>query len=234
MKRHLAALLLASLPLASHAVTFEVEPTTPQMMAILRVTDPTYPYGNPVDVLMYGNHISVSVTQQPIPGLPLPPPPGGWVFRTQLGKLPEGDYVVDVQVNFATVASIPFKVAPLAGTVQPVADNTDLWWNPAESGWGLNIVQHGSTNIFATWFVYGADGNPEWYVIPDGQWVSPIEYHGSIYRATGPDIAGAFDSSKVSRTLVGSAVLRFAHGGLDADLTVDGQTTHKTLVRQSF
>ena len=31
----------------------------------------------------------------------------------------------------------------------PSCDYTDLWWNPAESGWGLNIVQHPTRNIFA-------------------------------------------------------------------------------------
>ena len=33
-------------------------------------------------------------------------------------------------------------------------DITDLWWNPAESGWGMNVIQQGDTS-FVTMFVYG-------------------------------------------------------------------------------
>ncbi len=39
---------------------------------------------------------------------------------------------------------------------------TGLWWNPAESGWGLSIHQQGDV-LFANLLVYGRDGAPEWY-----------------------------------------------------------------------
>ena len=44
------------------------------------------------------------------------------------------------------------------------ANYQGLWWNaPAwsESGWGINFAHQGS-DIFATWFTYGADGSPLW------------------------------------------------------------------------
>ena len=37
----------------------------------------------------------------------------------------------------------------------------DLWWNPSESGWGINIAQQGDV-MFATWFIYGASRQPTW------------------------------------------------------------------------
>ena len=37
----------------------------------------------------------------------------------------------------------------------------DLWWNPNESGWGINISQQGDV-MFATWFIYGAGNQPTW------------------------------------------------------------------------
>jgi hypothetical protein len=40
-------------------------------------------------------------------------------------------------------------------------DVTDLWWNPNESGWGLQANQSGSL-VFVTIFVYGTDGSPRW------------------------------------------------------------------------
>src|SRR6478672_9467659 len=42
-------------------------------------------------------------------------------------------------------------------------DQSDLWWNSSENGWGIQFVQRGST-IFATMFVYDAAGNPTFYV----------------------------------------------------------------------
>jgi hypothetical protein len=42
-------------------------------------------------------------------------------------------------------------------------DQSDLWWNSGENGWGIQFVQRGST-IFATMFVYDAAGNPTFYV----------------------------------------------------------------------
>jgi len=42
-------------------------------------------------------------------------------------------------------------------------DQSDLWWNSSENGWGIQFVQRGST-IFATMFVYDASGNPTFYV----------------------------------------------------------------------
>src|SRR5437588_7218298 len=42
---------------------------------------------------------------------------------------------------------------------------TDMWWNPAESGWGVNIILQNSV-VFATFFVYDANHNPVWYTAP--------------------------------------------------------------------
>jgi hypothetical protein len=44
-------------------------------------------------------------------------------------------------------------------------DASDLWWNSAESGWGVNIVQQ-SNILFATFFLYGPDARARWYVAP--------------------------------------------------------------------
>ncbi len=45
-------------------------------------------------------------------------------------------------------------------------DYTDIWWNsPAgsEDGWGVNIVQSDNF-LFVTFFIYGPDRQPFWYV----------------------------------------------------------------------
>ena len=45
---------------------------------------------------------------------------------------------------------------PLAGKA---ADYTDIWYLPAESGWGVNMVQSDNF-IFATFFIYGPGTPP--------------------------------------------------------------------------
>lgn len=41
------------------------------------------------------------------------------------------------------------------------ANYSDLWWNPAESGWGLTIIHQGE-GMFVAWYTYAADGQPQW------------------------------------------------------------------------
>lgn len=89
-------------------------------------------------------------------------------------------------------------VLGLAGTLvampaSAAADLTDLWWNPSESGWGVNFVQADSF-IFATFFVYGADNKPVWFSAQltrdsNGAWKGPLyrssgSYYGAPYNAT--------------------------------------------------
>ena len=63
-------------------------------------------------------------------------------------------------------------------------DMSDLWWIPAESGWGIQFVEE-ETTIFATMFVYGPDGNPTWYVATMDH-VSFLAWSGTLYATTGP------------------------------------------------
>jgi hypothetical protein len=160
-----------------------------------------------------------------------------------IGQFPVGDYQVEVrrQTNIdgslEVVGRSSFSVLNSSSTKAPLQNNTDLWWNPAESGWGFNVIQHGSGIIFATWFNYAPDGRATWYVIPEGQWTLPTEYRGPIYRTTGPEVSDTFNPAAVTRTLVGDAVLSFSRTDstrMTAILTLDGKTIIKSLQRQGF
>lgn len=80
---------------------------------------------------------------------------------------------------------------------------SDLWWNPQESGWGVNVVQQLET-AFVTLFVYAPDGSPTWYVAPAAR----ITHHGTggplftgtLYRTRGPWHGGPFDPAQVQAT----------------------------------
>jgi len=159
-----------------------------------------------------------------------------------VGNFPAGTYTVEVVRrsqglgSSGALGSATFTVPPRVKG-EPLWNFTDLWFNPAESGWGVNFVQHPSGIIFATWFVYGPDGKPVWYHIPEGTWTLPNEYRGPVYRTTGPYFGGVFDPNAVTVTLVGSAVIGFDEhdfnrGGFE--FTIDGVKVTKIVQRQSF
>lgn len=86
-------------------------------------------------------------------------------------------------------------------------DYTDLWWDPKESGWGVNFVQNGDF-IFATFFVYATDGSPTWVT---GQFTLNAEgyFDGPLYASSGPHYATVpYDPDQVGRVQVGNANFR--------------------------
>jgi len=91
------------------------------------------------------------------------------------------------------------------------ADNTDIWFNPAEPGWGVNLVQ--SENfIFATFFVYAQNGSPTWYTAQltwDGS-----RYTGGLFATTGTWFANPWQSGNLSMVQAGTA--SFEPSSLDA------------------
>ena len=128
------------------------------------------------------------------------------------------------------------KVYPSLAQYLGATDYSDLWWNPNESGWGLNIVQHASRNIFAVWFTYGADGKPAWYVIPGGTWTSATTFTASMYSTSGPAASEAtFDQSRVKKTRVGTATLTFSDASnATFAYTVNGVSGTKSITRQPY
>ena len=114
-------------------------------------------------------------------------------------------------------------------------DYTDLWWNPSESGWGLNLIQHPSRIIFGVWYTYAADGKRTWFVMSEGTWTSANTYSGPLYATTGPNLAQSFDASKVQVSPVGSATLTFSDAGNGTfAFTVNGVSGSKRITRQPF
>jgi dienelactone hydrolase len=114
-------------------------------------------------------------------------------------------------------------------------DYTDLWWNPAESGWGVSVTQHGN-NLFFRIFVYDPDPRPLLFRISGGTFNSPASFTGNLQLTTGPYFGSVpFDSTQVVRTSAGTATLAFtdANNGVLA-YTVNGVTVTKAITRLSF
>ena len=71
-----------------------------------------------------------------------------------------------------------------SGTNRTFNDNyQDLWWNPAESGWGINLT-HQSDIIFATLFTYDTAGKGMWLILSRGDRITGTQnFAGEIGRA---------------------------------------------------
>jgi hypothetical protein len=120
-------------------------------------------------------------------------------------------------------------------------DFSGLWYNTAESGWGVNIVQQSNT-MFVTLFVYGTDGRPTWYVGDnvsttgqvDSQGV--ITFTGPFYATTGPFFgAGSFNSASVTAQQVGTFTFRASqYNAAQISYTVNGTPVVKNVVPQTW
>jgi hypothetical protein len=129
-----------------------------------------------------------------------------------------------------TIERQPFgSDAPDWGT-----DRTDIWWNSAESGWGLTLAQHGN-NVFGVWFTYADSGKPLFVILPGVTFTAPDTFNGALYTTTGPGYdRETFDPSRVHVTPVGNATLRFTGDTGTFTATVNGITQTKAIARQPF
>jgi hypothetical protein len=109
----------------------------------------------------------------------------------------------------------------------------DLWWNPAASGWGVNLAQQGDA-VFATYYTYDASGKGEWYLMSNSLRVG-ASYFGPLLRASGPSFDSAWDVSKVSLSQVGTATFTFdAAGRGNFDYTINGLRQGSPIQRMAF
>jgi len=128
--------------------------------------------------------------------------------------------------------AIPLAMFALAAAA---ADNTDIWYSPAEPGWGVNLVQSDNF-IFATFFIYGQNGSPTWHTAQltwDG-----ARYTGDLFATTGTWFAAPWQTGRLSVAQAGTAWFEpsslAAHRGTLA-YTVNGvATVTKSIERQTL
>lgn len=123
----------------------------------------------------------------------------------------------------------------LVNTPAKATSYQDMWWNPAESGWGLNLTQQGDT-IFAIWFVYDATKRGTWFVSTCNL-VDDRSCEGELYVTNGPAYVytGVFDPKGVTETQVGSASFTFTdanHGTLK--YSASGASVTKNISRFTY
>ena len=114
-------------------------------------------------------------------------------------------------------------------------DQSDLWWNSGENGWGIQFVHRGST-IFATMFVYDAMGNPTWYVatMEGTKATGVVTFTGDLYGTHGPWF-GAVPYNPANFTVAKVGTMTWQkQSGVPGTLTysVNGVNVTKSLTRQ--
>jgi hypothetical protein len=100
-------------------------------------------------------------------------------------------------------------IMALAGAVAPAQATlyTDIWWDPAQSGWGVNFVQTDDF-IFATTYIYDVDNTPT-FITANLYLASNGNYVGDVIVTTGPYFAAAaYDTGLVTRQVAGTATFR--------------------------
>ncbi len=111
---------------------------------------------------------------------------------------------------------------------------TDVYYDPAESGWGVFLVQSDATQFLA-FFVYGTDNKPTWYT---AQLAEDAEgnYNGQLYATTGTYFGLPWNPAQL--TVATAGTVSFVptdsyHATVTYALT-GGPTVTKTVRRQTL
>ena len=98
----------------------------------------------------------------------------------------------------------------------PAFNVSDMWWNPAESGWAVSMQHSSQTNqVYALWHTYDPrepdgttlnpnDYKPIWIAITGATWTTPTTLVGDAYVTNGtaywmPYVPASFQITRVGR-----------------------------------
>lgn len=110
----------------------------------------------------------------------------------------------------------------------------DIWWNPTESGWGLNII-HQDDIISVGLYTYDATGRDAWYLMAPGtRQTGTSTYSGPLKRVTGP-VFNSIPWTPTNETTVGNLSINFTSGNQGTlTYTINGQQVVKSIQRLVF
>ncbi len=129
------------------------------------------------------------------------------------------------------IRSVLILLFIFTGSFSHAANNyQDWWWNPAQSGMGLNIGQQNDT-IFVAWFNYGDDTKASFLTM--GGVLSGNTLTGPLLRNTGPVPGPNYNPGLVKQTTVGTATITF-NSNNDATLTYSYDNKGGSMALQRF
>ena len=131
--------------------------------------------------------------------------------------------IPDSQQTLAIVRPA-IAVGPLSG----------LWWNPAEPGWGINVIQHDATN-FVVIYSFDSSGKPTWYAMSNCPVVG-MRCSGDIYRVSGgTPPTWHWNGEGLTVSPVGSGTLNFADANnATYSFSLDGRAGTSDVTRRAF
>lgn len=141
-------------------------------------------------------------------------------------------YTLDGLTFTRSLSRLPISVAQrtcawtantLKSSAATATNFTSLWWNPAQSGWGLALSQQGST-AFAVLFGYDAANQPTWNVMANGAQSAAQAFGGTLYRANSGGVSTVGDMS-LSFTATDAGTLSYR---------LDGALVATPIVREEF
>lgn len=197
MKRAATALLLAlALPLAAQEV--RILPADPQAGESFAVMA-GYAFRGSCGFVTAATRLeSSSVVVEP-PRNPFGPRMSWCRMGASIAGLGAGAYVVSApalpneNASFGQTSpfTIPVNVGQSTASAPQFRDLDGNWFDPAQAGWGINIVQGDSGALFGVVLTYaeiGAAGvyGSEWLVMPAGRWVTPTRFRGLLMASARP------------------------------------------------
>lgn len=141
-------------------------------------------------------------------------------------RVPAGTYYVQV-AHWEAAGTGTYNLRVRADRVD--TNYTDLWWNPGEPGWGLNLAHQGNI-LFGALFTYDESGTPLWLVMSEGALQPDGSYSGALFRGTGP----AFDAAWRPASLTQVGTMRIAFSGRNTGTltyTFNGRQVTKFVTR---
>lgn len=146
--------------------------------------------------------------------------------------------------TFIKEACVAIALAFAATAPRAGSDITDLWYDPADSGWGLGVFQQGNV-AFVTLFTYDSSGRPAWYVGSDvrntGTNFDPCGssgFSGTLYAMTGPVLGSSGTEVPRATGSIGIGLHTVSAPACNTDinvrLEVDGRVVERRLVRQTW
>jgi cytochrome c553 len=132
-----------------------------------------------------------------------------------------------------------FAAAPAVSRVVTVelGSFSDMWWaGSAQNGWGMSIQQHANNVQFNAIYVYDAQGQPRWYVMPGGTWNAAFNtYTGAVYQPTSAPFNNYNTAQFVVGAVKGTVTLSYTGAStMRMTYTIDGVSGTKQMERQVF
>ena len=138
----------------------------------------------------------------------------------------------------APMFALSLVVTSHAVAIAFTTDQSDTYWaDPpgSEDGWGLQLVQRGST-VAAAIYVYAPSTAATFYVAALAPTATQFQWSGDLYASTGPWFGtDPFNPANVTRTKVGTMTWTapFVKGGT-LSYTVNGVMVTKNMIRFTF